>query len=108
MSGRRAGVTKSPPTGTFTDSHRGGWTGARLHCAGVDGLILSDPSETLFCHASWMNEDDRAFGRGGTGAVGGAKNLKAIVIRAGIQKSRDLGPDAGKKVRREALDTIRN
>ena len=29
-----------------------------------------------------MNENDRASGRGGTGAVGGSKNLKAIVIKA--------------------------
>jgi len=29
-----------------------------------------------------MNEDDRACGRGGTGAVAGSKNLKAIVIKA--------------------------
>ena len=29
-----------------------------------------------------MNEDDRASGRGGTGCVGGSKNLKAVVIKA--------------------------
>ena len=28
-----------------------------------------------------MNENDRASGRGGTGCVGGSKNLKAIVIK---------------------------
>ncbi len=89
MSGRRAGVTKSSPIGTFTDSHRGGWTGARLHSAGVDGPILSDPSETLFCHASWVNEDDRAFGRGGTGAVGDATRGPAaaeVELFAGVPR----------------------
>lgn len=30
MSGRWACVTKSPLTGTVTDSHQRGWTGARL------------------------------------------------------------------------------
>ena len=29
-----------------------------------------------------MNENDRASGRGGTGCVGGSKNLKAVVIKA--------------------------
>ena len=29
MSGRMAVVTKSPLTGTVTDSHHGGWSGAR-------------------------------------------------------------------------------
>jgi len=159
MSGRWACVTKSPLTGTVTDSHQGGWTGARLRWAGFDGIILSGKSdkpvylfiedgrieirdasdlwgkgihetialfkerygkknlsvnaigpagETLCRYAAWVNEDDRAFGRGGTGAVGGAKNLKAIVIRAGVQKSRDVDKDAWKQVRREALDAIRD
>lgn len=58
--------------------------------------------------AAWVNEDDRAFGRGGTGAIGGDKNLKAIVIRASAQKSRDVDVDAWKRVRREALDAIRD
>src|SRR4030065_2494725 len=30
MSGRMAGGTKSPLTGTATDSHHGGWSAARL------------------------------------------------------------------------------
>lgn len=159
MSGRWACVTKSPLTGTVTDSHQGGWTGARLRWAGFDGLIfegrsaspvyafiengtieLRDASEIwgLGVHdtvaffrerygaknlsvnaigqagergnrfAAWLNEDDRAFGRGGTGAVGGAKNLKAIVIRAGLEKSQVDDPDRWKQVRREALDVIRD
>ena len=33
MSGRMAIVTKSPLTGTVTDSHHGGWSAARLRCA---------------------------------------------------------------------------
>ena len=58
--------------------------------------------------AAWLNEDDRAFGRGGTGAVGGVKNLKAIVIRAGLKKSEVPDRDAWKQVRRRALDAIRD
>jgi len=58
--------------------------------------------------AAWVNEDDRAFGRGGTGAVGGDKNLKAIVIRGAMQKSTDVDAEAWKQVRRRVLDTIRD
>lgn len=40
MSGRMAVVTKSPLTGTVTDSHHGGWSGARLRWAGFDGIVF--------------------------------------------------------------------
>ena len=46
MSGRWACVTKSPLSGTVTDSHQGGWTAARLRWAGIDGLIFEDASDT--------------------------------------------------------------
>jgi aldehyde:ferredoxin oxidoreductase len=133
MSGRMAVVTKSPLTGTVTDSHHGGWSAARLRWAGFDGLIFkgkaAKPSyayihngqveildatelwgkgvhetvkyfkekygekdlsvitigpagEHLVRFACWINENDRASGRGGTGCVGGSKNLKAVVIKA--------------------------
>ncbi|MBW2312718.1 MAG: aldehyde ferredoxin oxidoreductase family protein [Deltaproteobacteria bacterium] len=159
MSGRWACVTKSPLTGTVTDSHQGGWSGARLRWAGFDGLVFEGHSETpvyafiedgrielrdasdawgkgihetvafyqerygeknlavnaigqagerLNRFAVWVNEDDRAFGRGGTGAVGGAKKLKAIVIRAALKKSEVDDRDAWKAVRRDALDVIRD
>ncbi|MBW2423765.1 MAG: aldehyde ferredoxin oxidoreductase family protein, partial [Deltaproteobacteria bacterium] len=159
MSGRWACVTKSPLTGTVTDSHQGGWTGARLRWAGFDGLIfegaaatptyvlvedgaisfhdaedvwglgihetvrilserhggknvsvnaIGPAGETLCRFSAWVNEDDRAFGRGGTAAVGGVKKLKAIVIKASHQKSEVADPDAWKQVRRETLDMIRD
>lgn len=133
MSGRLAVVTKSPLTGTVTDSHIGGWTAARLKWAGIDNIILSGKSdkpvylyiedgkaelrdasdlwglgtrgaikvlqdkygqddlsvmtigqagENTVRFAAFINEHDRAAGRGGTGAVAGYKKLKAIVIKA--------------------------
>lgn len=133
MSGRLCVVTKSPLTGTVTDSHMGGWSAARLKWAGFDNIIISGRSdkpvylyiengvaelrdasdlwgksvretvktmqnrygkedlsvmtigqagENQVLFACWMNEHDRAAGRGGTGAVAGQKNLKAIVIKA--------------------------
>jgi len=133
MSGRLCVVTKSPLTGTVTDSHMGGWTAARLKWAGVDNIIIKGRSDkpvylyiengtaelrdasdvwgkgtrdtvramqdrygkdnlSVMCigqagenrvrYAGFINENDRSAGRGGTGAVAGFKNLKAIVIRA--------------------------
>jgi aldehyde:ferredoxin oxidoreductase len=159
MSGRWAAVTKSPLTGTVTDSHQGGWAAARLRWAGFDGLIftgraerpvyafvedgavhLRDASdlwgkgvhetvrffrerygekdlsvcaigpggENRVRFAAWISEDDRAFGRGGTGAVGGSKNLKAIAIRSSRKTSEVADPDAWKRVRRRAVDSIRD
>lgn len=157
MSGRMAIVTKSPLTGTVTDSHHGGWSAARLRWAGFDGLIfkgkaekpvyayvhdgqveLHDASdvwgkgvhdtvkyfkdkygeddlsviaigpagENLVKFANWMNEMDRASGRGGTGCVGGSKQLKAVVIKQkkAIPKAEDR--EAWKKAHDRALATI--
>jgi aldehyde:ferredoxin oxidoreductase len=131
MSGRLAVVTRSPLTGTVTDSHMGGWTAAHLKEAGLDALLIkgkADKPTYLYVEdgkvtlhdasevwgkgvhdtvkalraihgekasvmaigqagenqvrfAGWINDMDRAAGRGGTGAVGGSKNLKAIVIQ---------------------------
>ncbi|WP_316569563.1 aldehyde ferredoxin oxidoreductase family protein [Neobacillus sp. YIM B06451] len=133
MSGRLAVVTKSPLTGTVTDSHMGGWTAARLKWSGFDNIIFKGKSdkpvylyiedgkaelrdasaewgtstratvkamkdrygaedlsvmaigqagENTVRYASFINEHDRAAGRGGTAAVAGYKKLKAIVIKA--------------------------
>jgi len=157
MSGRMAIVTKSPLTGTVTDSHHGGWSAARLRWAGFDGLIfkgkaakpvyayvhdgqveLLDASEVwgkgvhdtvkyfkqkygendlsvlaigqagekLIRFASWINEMDRASGRGGTGCVGGSKLLKAIVIKAPKSMPRAHDLDAWKVAHQRALATI--
>jgi len=149
MSGRMALVTKSPLTGTVTDSHHGGWSGARLRWAGFDGLIfrgqatkpvyayvengkvtLKDAShlwgknvhdtvkavmdeygkqdtsvvtigqagEKLVRFAAAVNENDRASGRGGTGAVMGWKKLKCLVIKGTIkEKPKPTRPEEFKK-----------
>ena len=157
MSGRMAVVTKSPLTGTITDSHHGGWSAARLRWAGYDGLVfkgkapkptyayihdgefeLLDASEVwgkgvhdtikffqekygkkdltvitigpagenLVKFACWMNEDDRASGRGGTGCVGGSKNLKAIVIKAEKKIVKASDRDKWKAAHTKALAEI--
>ncbi len=157
MSGRLAVVTKSPLTGTVTDSHMGGWSAARLRWAGLDGLIfkgkadkpmyayiedgnvelrdaddlwgknihetidllkerygekdltvmaIGPAGENQVNFACWMNENDRAAGRGGTGAVGGAKNLKAIVVKAAKKMPKAADIDRFKEARKKALATI--
>ncbi|MCC6175768.1 MAG: aldehyde ferredoxin oxidoreductase family protein [Chloroflexi bacterium] len=157
MSGRMAVVTKSPLTGTVTDSHQGGWSAARTRWAGFDGLIFTGRSSTpVYAYvengvvelrdasdlwgkgthetirtlkdrhgdkdlsvitigqagenmvrlAGWINENDRAFGRGGTGAVGGSKNLKAIVIKSARAVPKAADTAAFNDARRKALATI--
>jgi len=157
MSGRMAIVTKSPLTGTVTDSHHGGWSAARLRWAGFDGLIFKgkaakpvyayvhdesveilDASEvwgkgvhdtmkyfkekygekdlTVIAigpggenqvkFACWMNENDRASGRGGTGCVGGSKMLKAVVVKATKKITKAADRQAWKPAHDRALYTI--
>lgn len=140
LSGRIAACTKSPLTGTIVDSHHGGWSGARLKWAGLDGIVFKGKSEkpvyayveggdvtlhdasgqwgkgtkatvnalqevhgekdvsvmtigvageNLVTFANIMNEDARSSGRGGTGAVMGSKNLKAVVVK-GVHADRPL------------------
>ena len=157
MSGRLAIVTKSPLTGTVTDSHQGGWSAARLRWAGFDGLIfkgkaaapvyayvhdgtveIHDAShlwgmgvhdtikhfknqygekdltviaigpggENLVKYGAWINENDRASGRGGTGAVGGSKNLKAVVVKAEKKLVKALNREKWKEAQKTALAQI--
>lgn len=47
-----------------------------------------------------MNEDDRACGRGGVGAVAGNKNLKAIVIKSKLTKIIPSSPEEHKEARK--------
>ncbi|HNO93299.1 MAG TPA: aldehyde ferredoxin oxidoreductase N-terminal domain-containing protein, partial [Anaerolineales bacterium] len=157
MSGRMAVVTKSPLTGTVTDSHHGGWSAARLRWAGYDGMVfkgkaakptyvyihdgqfelldaaevwgkgvhdtvkhfknkygekdltvitIGQAGENLVKYACWVNENDRASGRGGTGCVGGSKNLKAIVIKAEKKIVKAQNRDKWKEAHTKALAEI--
>lgn len=157
MSGRMAIVTKSPLTGTITDSHHGGWSAARMRWAGFDALLVEGKAdkpvylyiedgtvsvkdasavwgmgvhdtvkhfqneygekdlsviaigqggEKMVNFACWINEMDRASGRGGTGAVGGSKMLKAVVIKAKRAYPDAANPKAFKDATKQALATI--
>jgi aldehyde:ferredoxin oxidoreductase len=160
MSGRIAVVTKSPLTGTVTDSHHGGWSGARLKWSGFDGLVFDGASDHLVYavvedgevelrdarhiagygvhdtieelgeevdgtvgrnvsvmaigpggengvnYACIVNEDDRASGRGGTGAVMGSKNLKAVVVKSGTKMPKPKKPEVFQEGYQQAMQVI--
>ena len=160
MSGRIAICTKSPIEGQVTDSHHGGWSGARLKWAGFDGLLFEgkaeDPvyayvedgevelrdashlwgwgvhdtmaeiedeidgeygknlsamaigpgGENEVRYACIVNEDDRASGRGGTGAVMGSKNLKAVVVKASTEMQKPADPETFREGHKQAMQLI--
>ena len=43
-------------------------------------MAIGPAGDNLVRFANWINNDERAAGRGGTGAVAGSKKLKAIVV----------------------------
>jgi len=158
MGNRLCVVTKSPLTGTITNSHMGGWTASRIRWAGLDGFVIKGKAdkpvylyvengevtikdasefwgkgvhevvhmmrerygdkdlsvmsigqagENLVKFSGILNEDDRAAGRGGTGAIAGSKNLKAIVIKGSVKNA--LKPkqvEEHKEARKTALKMI--
>lgn len=160
LSGRIAACTKSPLTGTILDSHQGGWSGARMKWAGLDGVVFKGKSdkpvyayieggeltlhdasnvwgkgtkvainalqeihgeqdvsvmtigpagENLVTFACIMNEHARANGRGGTGAVMGSKNLKAVVIKGNANDRPQPFDAAGfKAARARGLEQLRH
>ena len=69
-------------------------------------VTIGQAGENLVKFACWMNEDDRASGRGGTGCVGGSKNLKAIVIKAKKKITKAEDRESWKKAHKRALKTI--
>jgi aldehyde:ferredoxin oxidoreductase len=70
-------------------------------------MAIGQAGENQVLYACWMNEKDRASGRGGTGCVGGIKNLKAVVVVAEKMKPQVGGEkEAWKEARSRALATI--
>ena len=79
MSGRLAVVTKSPLTGTVTDSHMGGWTAARLKWAGVDNIIFKGKSD----------KPVYLFVENGQAEIRDASELWGLSTRATVQAMKD-------------------
>ena len=66
-------------------------------------ITIGQAGENLSRFACWVNEDDRASGRGGTGCVGGSKNLKAVVIKAEKAMPKPVNQEAWKSAHDQAL-----
>ncbi|MCE7986746.1 MAG: aldehyde ferredoxin oxidoreductase [Caldilinea sp. CFX5] len=77
------------------------------HGEECDGMAIGPAGENLVRFAAWVNVDDRAAGRNGTGAVGGSKNLKAIVVKGDrANRPRPANRDADREARKRALAAI--
>ena len=73
----------------------------------VRTLEIGPAGENQVLLASIMNDASRAFGRGGVGAVMGSKNLKAIAVINGKQKTEVDNPELLKNYAKSALDKIK-
>jgi len=69
-------------------------------------IAIGQAGEHMAKFACWVNENDRASGRGGTGCVGGSKNLKALVIKAEKKMTKAADHDAWKAAHQKALAVI--
>jgi aldehyde:ferredoxin oxidoreductase len=73
----------------------------------ISVIAIGPAGEKLVKFANWMNENDRASGRGGTGAVGGSKHLKAIVIKGKhVDRPRPVDKWGWTAAHKRALATI--
>jgi aldehyde:ferredoxin oxidoreductase len=71
-------------------------------------ITIGQAGENLSRFACWINEDDRASGRGGTGCVGGSKLLKAIVIKAEKKMPKAANHELWKQVQSKCLAEIKD
>ena len=69
-------------------------------------IAIGQAGEHLVRYAAWINENDRASGRGGTGCVGGVKMLKAVVIKAEKKFTKATDREAWKEAHKRALAAI--
>jgi aldehyde:ferredoxin oxidoreductase len=69
--------------------------------------LIGPAGEKRSLIAAVMNDGHRAAGRGGSGAVMGSKNLKAVVVR-GTGAVQVADPEKLKAANKEIMDTIKN
>ena len=85
-----------------------GETQEALHLSKDDGAVVIGPAgENKVLYAN-IRSGHRFLGRGGMGAVMGAKNLKAIVAKGKAYKIVPKDPDKFARVRRRSLKYIKN
>jgi len=66
-------------------------------------IAIGPAGEKLARFACWINENDRASGRGGTGCVGGSKNIKAVIIKATKKMPKAANREKWKAAHQKAL-----
>lgn len=71
-------------------------------------IAIGPGGERLSRFACWVNENDRASGRGGTGCVDGSKNLKAVVIKATKKMPKAVNKEVWKETHSDALKQIKD
>ncbi len=71
-------------------------------------ITIGQAGENMVKLSAWVNEDDRVSGRGGTGAVGGSKNLKAVVIKAKLSYPAAADKEGFKVAIKASLDAIKD
>ena len=71
-------------------------------------IAIGQAGERLVRYANWVNENDRASGRGGTGAVGGSKLLKAVVIKAAKRMPKAHDMEQWKTAHKDALAELKH
>ena len=76
------------------------------HVKGAKVLTIGPAGENLSKIAAILNDEDRAAGRSGVGAVMGSKNLKAIVVK-GSSKSKVFDDEKLKEVNKSQLSKIK-
>ncbi len=69
-------------------------------------MAIGPAGENKVRFANWINEHDRAFGRGGHGMVGGMKKIKAIVIKAEKRFPKPANPERFKAAQKRSLARI--
>jgi len=77
------------------------------HGNNVRVLCIGPAGETLSRIAAVMNDEDRAAGRGGVGAVMGSKKVKAIVTK-GSGKFEYHNVDKAKEIAREKIQKLKD
>jgi len=69
-------------------------------------IAIGQAGEKLSRFANWVNENDRASGRGGTGCVGGSKNLKGDRHQRKKRYCPHCRPREVEEAQKRALSTI--
>jgi aldehyde:ferredoxin oxidoreductase len=72
----------------------------------LSAMAIGQAGENGVRYACIINEDDRASGRGGTGAVMGSKNLKAVVVKSSTKMPKPADKETFQQGHKQAMQLI--